>query len=175
MTAINSELKTLYKTWPDQKRYLKSIGCQGPIAEDIFQEALLIYIRKIAEPDFELTVAPFHFVKSTCKFLWYNHKKKRGLIFTDNETYEAQQEEESDWMQKELRISAVEKALNQLGDQCQQMLHMFYGLGSSLVEIAKKLNLRSDNAAKTMKFRCLEKARASVLEMDIETENSKPL
>lgn len=66
------ELRQLYKKWPEFKKYLKMLGCSAQTAEDIFQESLLIYIRKKETPEFVLTVDPFYYVRNTGKLLWYN-------------------------------------------------------------------------------------------------------
>jgi RNA polymerase sigma factor (sigma-70 family) len=155
---IQKELKALYKKWPDVKYYLKSIGCKTTDAEDIFQEALLIYTRKVNNPEFELTVQPFHYVKNTCKYLWYNQSRKEGKIqlteFSENFA-----EDDDQWFQKEMKLRSIEKALTKIGKQCQDLLKLFYGLGWSMIDVAKKLGLRNDKVAKAQKYRCLIKVK----------------
>lgn len=160
---IDSTLKALYKKYPDVKRFLKSKGCNSKDAEDIFQESLLIFTRKLDEPGFELTVEPFHYVKNTCKFLWYNQSRKEGK-HRQTELHENFSDEEEDlWMLNELKLRSIENAMLQIGKQCQQLLQMFYGLGLSMGEIAKKIGLRNDKVAKVQKFRCITKVKEIVL------------
>jgi hypothetical protein len=73
MQEVN--LKNLYRKWPIVRRELRLLGCQGSAAEDIFQEALLILCRKLEDSNFVLDVEAIHYVKSTCKFLWYNQAR----------------------------------------------------------------------------------------------------
>ncbi len=63
MGGLDATLKALCKRWPDIKRFLRSFGCPGREAEDIFQEALLVFTRKLDDPGFELTIEPFYFRK----------------------------------------------------------------------------------------------------------------
>ena len=158
----NLTLKALYKKWPDVKRFLKSKGCNSTDAEDIFQEALLIFTRKLDEPDFDLTVEPFHYVKNTCKFLWYNQNRKEGK-HRQTELHENFSEDEDEWILNELRLRSIENAMLQIGKQCQQLLQMFYGLGYSLVDIANKIGMRNDKVAKTQKYRCMLKVKEIVM------------
>lgn len=157
-SELNDTLKSLYKKMPDIKRFLKSIGCKSTDAEDIFQEALLIFSRKINTPDFVLNVEPFHYVKNTCKFLWYNQSRKEGknpsVELTEHIT-----EEENDWFQKELKLKNIEVALSKIGTQCQELLKLFYGFGWNMVDIAKKLGMRNDKVAKAQKYRCIGKVK----------------
>lgn len=158
---LKIDLKALYKQWPEIRRYLKSKGCPAPDAEDLFQEALVIFCRKKEDPDFILTVEPFHYVRNTCKLLWYNEARRRQK----NPQLELSPEvkaQEDDWFQKEMKIVSIEKALATLGRQCQEILQLFYGLGWKMEEIAAKVGLRNDKVAKAQKYRCLQKAKDAV-------------
>ena len=160
-SEINDSLKTLYKKWPDIKRFLRTKGCNTTDAEDIFQEALLIYSRKIDEPDFVLDVEPFYYVKNTCKFLWYNQSRKEAKN-PKAELHENFAELEDDWFQKELKLRSIEVAISKIGKQCQELLQLFYGLGWNMVDIAKKIGLRNDKVAKAQKYRCINKVKELV-------------
>lgn len=166
-TQTTGELKALYKKWPDVKRYLRSMGCPSSDAEDIFQEALLIFTRKKEQPDFVLTVEPFHYVKNTCKFLWYNESRKRGKTPTvEIESAQLEDEQSDEWLQRELQLQVIEKAISKIGAKCKELLQLFYGKGWSMVDIARKIGLRNDKVAKAQKYRCLNKAKDEVRAME---------
>lgn len=167
-TAMHLELKQLYKKWPEVKRFLRSLGCNVTDAEDLFQEALVIYCRKKETSDFILTVEPFVYVRNTCKLLWYNQSRKNKsskFIELENEV----QQLDDDWFQKEMKIRTIETAIQQLGKQCRELLELFYGLGWNMVDIAKKIGLRNDKVAKAQKYRCLQKAKENVLSIENST------
>lgn len=170
---MQQELKQLYRKWPDIRRYLKTLGCDSVSGEDIFQEALLIYVRKRESLDFELTVEPFFYVRNTCKLLWYNQaRKEQKQISTElHENIEAT--EEDVWFEKELKIREVESTLAKLGAQCQELLQLFYGLGWNMVDIARKIGLRNDKVAKAQKYRCLQKAKELIQEQELVVEPIK--
>ena len=152
------ELNSLYKKWPDTRRVLKSKGCKAVDAEDIFQEALVIFCRKREEKDFTLSVDAFHYVKSTCKFLWYNQsrKSKTSVELTENINV---LDTSSDWLEKEMKLRLIERAIQDLGQKCRELLTSFYGSGMSMSAIAQKLGLRNEKVAKAQKYRCLQKAK----------------
>lgn len=157
-----SEIYSLYKKWPDIKRYLRSLGCNATDAEDIFQEALVIFSRKRTDPDFVLTVEPFHYVKNTCKFIWYNQSRKESKHRTSELTEGISEDSDDAWFEKEQQLLLIEKALQRLGEKCQQLLQLFYGKGWSMTAIAEKIGLRNDKVAKAQKYRCLTKAKEEV-------------
>lgn len=164
-----SELHTLYKKWPDVKRYLRSLGCNSTDAEDIFQEALVLFARKRTQSDFDLTVEPFHYVKNTCKFLWYNQSRKESKHRTSEINDSFTEEIDDTWFEKEQQLALIEKALLKLGEKCQQLLQLFYGKGWSMTDIAKKIGLRNDKVAKAQKYRCLTKAKEEVQKLRPDT------
>lgn len=161
---IRTELKALYQKWPDIKRYLKTLGCTSANAEDIFQESLIIFCRRKEEKDFTLTTSSFHYIKSTCKLLWYNEARKHQK-FPQSELSQEIQEQEDEWFWKEQKIRSIETAIEQLGKQCRELLQLFYGMGWNMTDIAGKLGFRNDKVAKTQKYRCLQKAKDGVLDV----------
>lgn len=159
------ELRLLYKKWPEFRKYLKMLGCPKQSAEDLFQEALLIFTRKRQEPNFILTVDAFYYVRNTGKLLWYNQarkEKKQATFSLENDVEDLNDE----WFQKELLLKQMESAIENLGDKCKEILQLFYGLGWNMVDIAKKVGLRNDKVAKAQKYRCLTKAKELIAEQE---------
>lgn len=169
---VKKEISSLYKKFPEVKRLLHSFGCDPTTAEDIFQEALIIYLRKKDESAFEFQLEPIHFIKQTCKFLWFNQARKE-----QKQTIEVSENDFSDgsepWMEKELLYKQLESALSKIGEKCRELLHLFYGLGWNMIDIAKKLDFRSDKVAKAQKYRCIQKAKELVQDAKLNVEPIK--
>lgn len=167
MQEIN--LNELYKKWPFVRRDLKLLGCHRTEAEDIFQEALLVLCRKMEDPNFKLEVEPIHFVKSTCKFLWYNQSRKnqkQGIRSLEEYIPEVDKDSElisEEWLEKENKITSIEHAILEIGKQCQEILKLFYGENLSMELIAKKIGLRNEKVAKTQKYRCIQKVKDKII------------
>lgn len=156
MQEVN--LKNLYRKWPIVRRELRILGCQGSAAEDIFQEALLILCRKLEDPNFVLDVEAIHYVKSTCKFLWFNQARKAQKQQTVELNQEVAQIDE-DWLEKEEKLTSIEEAILKLGKQCQQILTLFYSKSLSMEKIAQRVGLRNEKVAKGQKYRCIQKVK----------------
>lgn len=151
-------VKQLYRHWPIVRRALKEKGCTVRDAEDIFQEALLIFCRKMEDASFKLEVEPIFFVRQTCIFLWYNQARKEQKTPMFELTSDVPQLDE-DWMEKEERISKIEHVIEKLGEQCRSILTLFYGKKWSMEEIAKKVGLRNEKVVKAQKYRCIQKVK----------------
>jgi RNA polymerase sigma factor (sigma-70 family) len=167
---IKKELAVLYKYLPEVKRLLRTFGCDAVTAEDLFQEALIIYLRKKNDPDFDFQLAPIHFIKQTCKLLWYNAARKEQKHGATGLELDLEEIPDS-WMEKELQYKQLESALTKIGNQCKELLHLFYGLGWNMVDIANKLGMRNDKVAKAQKYRCIQKAKELVQEAQLSVES----
>jgi RNA polymerase sigma factor (sigma-70 family) len=160
-----TELKALYKKWPDIRMFLLTLGCSKDVAEDIFQEALIIFCRKKQTPEFLLEVEPFFYVRNTCKLLWYNEFRKSNK----QATYELTQDIvdlKDDWFEREMKFKSMESTLERLGKKCREILHLFYGLGWTMTDIAYKIGLRNDKVVKAQKYRCIQDAKLMVSKID---------
>lgn len=169
-TSQKREIKQLYKHFPMVRNLLSSLGCDKETAEDLFQEALIIYINRKKDTAFKFELEPIHFVKQTSKLLWYNEARKRQKQV---DTIIPSEELEEDWFQKEMLHQQLEKAISKLGDQCKELLQLFYGFGNSMAEIAEKLHFRNEQVAKSQKYRCLQKAKDLVKEQEVTLTNNQ--
>lgn len=166
------EVNALYKHFREVRGLLRTLGCDSVTAEDIFQEALIIYLRRKEDPNFTFDLEPIHYIKTTCKFLWYSASRKEQKQATFS--LEGDVEEIHDpWMEKELRYKQLESALERIGAQCKELLHLFYGLGWNMVDIAKKVGLRNDKVAKAQKYRCIQKAKDLVQDAQLDFDSAQ--
>jgi RNA polymerase sigma factor (sigma-70 family) len=158
----------LYKGFPVVNKLIQSKGGTAEQAEDVFQEALLIFYKKATQPEFELTSSISTYVYSVARFLWKDEQKKKGLKFTDYEVENLKLENELEEIaQNEKKFQVVEEVLNSIGEKCLKILQLFYYKGLSMKEIARQVDLKSEKVAKNQKYKCLERARKRVQEIQI--------
>ncbi|MBL7930534.1 MAG: sigma-70 family RNA polymerase sigma factor [Bacteroidia bacterium] len=155
----------LYGYFPVIKKLILKNSGNREDAEDIYQEALIILIKKIKDPSFELRSSLNTYLYSICRFLWSERlKKKNKKPETGFEKYrDGFQVNELETFQKnESDIRLAEKAFQQLGEKCKQLLMLFYFKKMTMANIAQKLNFNSENVAKNQKYRCIEKAKENL-------------
>jgi RNA polymerase sigma factor (sigma-70 family) len=166
-------LAALYKHFPMIRKMITSHGGNIQDAEDIFQEALIIFCRKVKEPGFQLTAQAGTYLFSVCRFLWKDELKKRKPVITvDWETGLSQtaESELATLSAEEDRAKLAEKVLNELGDRCRELLLLFYNAGLKLKEIAAKMGYNSESTAKNQKYKCLEGAKNRLKELKQTTQ-----
>lgn len=153
-------IKHLYKEFPMIKAGIISSGGNKEMAEEIFNDALLLLIRKVSEPTFELSSKLSTYLFGISRFLWKNELRKQqkkqevewngAIILTELELgYDEEQEE---------RFKAMENILISLSEKCQQIFERLYYRKQTMQEIATALGFSSENSAKTQKYKCMEQA-----------------
>lgn len=118
-------------------------------AQDIFQEALIVFWQKVTSKQFTLTSKISTYLYSICQNLWRKEldRKKRH----SNEEKDVPQYRDDD--QKE-RVAIVNQCIKDLGETCQQVLLLYYFDGLSMTDIAKQLGFANADTAKTKKYKC---------------------
>lgn len=166
-------LAALYKHFPMMRKMILSKGGNTEDAEDIFQEALIIFCRKAKEPGFELTAQLSTYLFSICRFLWKDElKRRKPLTSFDFETgfKQAEEKEIEELLERETRAKLAEKVLNELGERCRELLLLFYKGGFKLKDIASKMGYNSESTAKNQKYKCLEGAKNKLKELKQTTQ-----
>jgi RNA polymerase sigma factor (sigma-70 family) len=152
----------LYAYFPVIKKLvLKNSGSKQD-AEDVYQEALIILMNKMQNPEFKLTSSLNTYVYSVCRFLWNDElKKKNKMIKVDIKGNETILEEAAPTRDDQDQRMA-EKAFDLIGEKCKELLRLFYFNQMSLKDIAVKLRFSTEKVAKNQKYRCLEKAKENL-------------
>lgn len=156
-------LKLLYKNLPAFKNSFIKSGGNKSEADDIFQDALLVFIEKVNHPTFRLKCHINSFLFSICRNLSLIYFKKKGKNLTielgDNINYYSAYEL-IDFQKREEKYTAMDKTLENLGEKCKSILALFYLDKMAIKEITLKLDYKNESTAKTQKFKCLEKAKS---------------
>ena len=151
----------LYNHLPTVAHLVRQNSGSKDDAKDLFQDALVIFHRKVRNGDLTLTASISTFLFAICRNLWREELRRRNRTLT-NWKLEAEADEPADLtalLAREGEYSAAEKALKSLGEKCLDVLQRFYVLHEPLQAIAKTLGFAGVGAAKTRKYKCLEAAR----------------
>ncbi len=118
-------------------------------AQDIYQEAIVIFWQKARRDDFVLTSKISTFVYSVCQNLWRKELERKSKI--SGEMVEGREYND---FEKEERDNIIAKCLNSLGETCKKVLMYYYFDNYSMQEIAEKLGFANADTAKTKKYKC---------------------
>lgn len=125
-------------------------------AEDLLQDALIVLWQKVQKGNFELSSKLSTYLMAICKNLWL--KRLHKLQKMDGE----------DKILPHLHVCAdnfseisdfkhLQKALDEIGETCKQLLLLFYFDGNDMEQIARKMQFANADTAKAKKYQCFKK------------------
>ncbi|MFT7613846.1 MAG: RNA polymerase sigma factor (sigma-70 family) [Parvicellaceae bacterium] len=166
LVEARKEGKALVKLYRYQSQVVAMIKSRGGSKEDamdVFQEALIVFCKKVWDGDFKLTAKLDTYLYSVSYYIWKNKAEKESKwIMVEGEANPTQIDGMDEVIEKEAKIKRVEAVLQNLGDPCFKLLQAFYYKGLSMKELASKFGYKSLNVAKTQKYKCIERARKQI-------------
>lgn len=159
--------KALYDHLPKVEHLVRQNSGRSGDAKDIFQDALIIFHRRVRAEGFSLTSSISTFLFAVCRNLWREELRRRDKSMGEW-ALEGAMDEPADLaalLAREGEYKRAEQALKGLGAKCLDVLTRFYVKHESLQLIAKALGFTGEGAAKTRKYKCLEEARKRYREL----------
>jgi RNA polymerase sigma factor (sigma-70 family) len=155
----------LYKDYyPMIAKHIRNNNGKEEDAQDIFQETLIVFVKSIQKSDFKLTAKIGTYLYSIAHRMWLyklrgnkstSSMEKDGKTIDLIDTGEFELEEKQQYEDKHILMA---KILNELKEDCQQLLKSFYFKKRSLSEIAQKMDYTAA-FIKVKKNRCMNAFR----------------
>jgi len=164
----NKAAKELYDYFGPVYKVLKERGASLEDTKDLFQEAVMVVMRKVVEENETIECTLKTYITTVCKYQWNNKtatlKHKRTVELSPVDVHEPIGDVK-DYQEEEQRFGYLSQILSQLGDRCRELLNSFYIHRHSMKEIAGRMEFSSVNSAKTQKYKCIERARKMAIEL----------
>jgi len=147
-------LNYLYSSFfPKIHAMIRGLGGQESDANDIFQEAIIIFYRKAKKKEVDETTAVLPYLMLTCKHIWLKFYRDEKNIW---ESYPENISNENNLIQE--YIDSKKKALmykhfRMLAAECRRVIKAFYK-GMNYREIAEKYGYSSEDYARRKKYIC---------------------
>lgn len=144
----------------------RSYGLEYEDAVDVFQEVVVCFYRNVAQGKLEkLTSSVKTYLFAIGKNIIRDRLKKKDPLQNSREVGELKislQPEIIDYLYNEERAAMVKQLMDSLQEPCNSLLKMFYYFNLSMKAIAKKMDYKNENVAKTQKLRCLNALKDKV-------------
>ncbi|RDC64218.1 RNA polymerase sigma factor [Adhaeribacter pallidiroseus] len=149
------------RAYPMVLHYVKQHNGQPEDAQDLLQEAIIVFYEKVMQEEFRLTASVTTYLMAICKNHWRQEleKQQRRKKIT---LEEINPPDEVNPAETKAAGTDLIYFVEQLGDKCRNILISFYYFGQSLTAIAEKNRYRSVRSATVQKFKCLERLRKSL-------------
>lgn len=145
--------------------HVRKYGGNRQDGEDVFQEAIIIFDRKVRLGDYRGEGQIEAFFMGIARWHWFNEQQKtvNASTVTVEKTPEPPPagDPELEYLLTERR-EQFEKLLSQLTEKCQKLLKM-YQLDFTMDEIASQMGFANGGVAKKKAFLCRKRFRALLL------------
>jgi len=166
MEERNRALRVVYsECYPMIRSFIADNNGGDSDAEDIFQDAMIVFYTKMRNPDFELNCQPRTYLYSVCKNLWLNKLKKNNKTLNLDDQNELVEivKEDLEVLNLEGKYGRVMNRFATMGEKCRKVLYEFYFHRMSMHSIAEENGFANEQVAKNKKSRCLKKLKEMVL------------
>jgi len=133
---------------------------------DVFQDSLIILYNRVKQKQFDLSCTIKTYLYSVCRNIWLDKLRSNKIhsrILNDNRPFIDVQEDFTALLLNDEKRNRIMDLLNKLGEECRNILYYFYYDRLNMLEIARRMDLSSDQAAKNKKYKCMKKLREMVL------------
>lgn len=147
--------------------YASRFSVNDEDAVDIYQDSIVaMYENIIAGKLTSFTSSVKTYLFAIGKYKLYNSLKVK-TVTEDLTHYDSllMEEDNDDFLLREENIEKLQKAYQQLGGKCQQVLKLFYYESRTIEEIKLQLDYSSKDVVKSQKSRCLEQIRKIIFKV----------
>lgn len=148
-----------FKFLPKIKNYIIKNNGDETIAEDIFQEAIVIIYIRIKKQNLKLSSSFFTYLFSVCKNLWLHHLRKvksQKIQYIDNFESIFLVEQENQCCIETSFTQLFYKHFNSQSKKNQLVIRLHFNKVSA-VEIAETMGFKNKEYAISKKYKCLKR------------------
>ena len=143
---------------PKINSFIKSNNGSDDEAFDVFQDAVVILFKQVSLNKFDEKYDIGGFLFSVSRNLWINRVKKINKhVPVDNTLSRFQVSSHLDEVFDEERRGIVRYLFNKLDYRCKELLKLSIYQQLTMEDIAGRLEMASEDAAKTANYRCKKK------------------
>jgi DNA-directed RNA polymerase specialized sigma24 family protein len=157
------------KAFPYAAKFVRKMGGTLEDAQDIFQDALVIFHEKNSRGDLHINTSPEAYILGISKHLWVRKFKQDRTKVSFSE-WEHEISIPQDYF-ADFNSNMLLKFLEKAGKKCMDLLRAFYYEKSAMHEIANEHGYKNERSATVQKYKCLEKVRDSIKQKSIGYED----
>lgn len=161
----SSSFELLYKFYfPSVASYIKQNLGNNEDAEDIFQEAIMVLLQKVRQPDFVLTSSLKTYLYAVAKNLWLKRLRDNKLIHVTNQMQlEAFQNKQEVFMvelyPEKSKEQQVQSWLEKITANCQRILKAIFFQHELMDSLMVKMGWKNKHTAANQKYKCMEQVK----------------
>ncbi len=162
-TGDSSSFELLYKFYfPSVESYIKLNLGNKEDAEDVFQEAIIVLLQKIKQPDFVLTSSLKTYLYAVAKNLWLKRLRDTKLKVVDSDLNLNAYRTEPEAFELEPELSKEEKVENwfqKITQHCENILKALFFYEVPMDNLMVKMGWKNKHTASNQKHKCIQQIK----------------
>jgi RNA polymerase sigma factor (sigma-70 family) len=160
-TEDSSTFELLYKFYfPSVASYIKQNLGNNEDAEDIFQEAIIVLLQKVRQPEFVLTSSLKTYLYAVAKNLWLKRLRDNKIKIKDTELTPANYATEAFELEPEKsREEKVENWMLKITRNCQNILKALFFYEVPMNNLMVKMGWKNKHTASNQKHKCIQQIK----------------
>jgi RNA polymerase sigma factor (sigma-70 family) len=155
---VKGNFRELYEeAFPPCARWVHKMNGSLDDAQDLFQDALVIYIEKRNDLEF---IDPVAYILGIVKHLWIR-KFNKSKSFVSMNSFENTLSITENYYPSVSTVRLL-NFLEVVGRQCLELLRGFYYENLSMKDLSVRMGYRSEHSVAAQKYKCIEKLRTSI-------------
>jgi len=158
----NASFAVLYQYYfPAIATYIINNYGRSEDAEDIFQEAIIVLLHKVRQPDFQLTAALKTYLFSICRNLWLKRLRDNKLLpVADVEIYHCENEVFLTEIHREKsKDEKVQSWITRITRHCQHILKAIFFYQEPMDMLMKKMGWKNKHTAANQQYKCIQQVK----------------
>jgi RNA polymerase sigma factor (sigma-70 family) len=158
----NASFELLYKLYfPSINSYIKQNMGNSDDAADIFQEAIIVLLQKVRQPDFVLTSSLKTYLYAIAKNIWLKRLRNNKIMSLEEfEEYQTEPENFSNEITPEkTKDEKVTSWLTRITDNCQQILKAIFYYRIPMESLMEKMGWKNKHTASTQQYKCIQQVK----------------
>jgi len=162
-TEDSSSFELLYKFYfPSVASYIKQNLGNNEDAEDIFQEAIIVLLQKVRQPDFVLTSSLKTYLYAVAKNIWFKRLRDNKIKIADSELSLVTYRTETETFEIKPEKSKEEKLENwllKITRNCQNILRALFFYEEPMDKLMAKMGWKNKHTAGNQKHKCIQQIK----------------
>lgn len=163
--AHNSALESIYRDhYPVIKSFILKNNGSEIEAQDIFQDAIIVFYEKMRLSDFVLTSSIRTFIYSVSRNLWLNRLKVQSRSIELNDEIEMISIEPNivNALESNELNDLIFGEISKIGADCKKVLIHYYYDRMRMKKIAELMSFANEQVAKNRKSSCMKKLKVLI-------------
>lgn len=156
----NASFETLYTScFPFVAAHITRHGGSRADAEDVFQEAIMVLLQKIRQPEFKLTSSLKTYLFAINRNIWLKRLRDNKAISVDDisvyheESYAFETDPEPPKEEK------LHRWLTKITENCQRILKAIFFYHEPMESLMQKMGWKNKHSAANQQYKCMQQLR----------------